>query len=67
MEFWYPDTTFTAEVDHNHGFIARHNLIIKKSTPKGSFSFLIELEKLFGFCEDVDKVVYGVRHSLQLI
>ena len=67
MECWYPDTTVTAELEHNNGFLACHNLVINKPTPKGSFSFLIELEKLFGFCEDFDKMVYGVRHSLQLI
>ena len=67
LECWYPDTTVTAAVDNNNGFAARHNLIIKKPTPKGSFSFMIEFEKMFGFCEDFDEVVYGVRHSLKLI
>ena len=28
---------------------------------------MIEFEKMFGLCEDFDKVVYGVRHSLKLI
>ena len=65
-ECWYPDTTNEAALTNN-GFAARHNLIIKKPTPKGSFSFMIELENFLGFCEDFDKVVYGVRHSLQLI
>ena len=34
MECWYPDTTVTAEVDHNNGFIARHNIKIKKQPQK---------------------------------
>ena len=25
IECWYPDTTITAEVDHNNGFAARYN------------------------------------------
>ena len=35
--------------------------------PRGSFSFAVELENLFGFCEDYDKVVYGMRHKLTLV
>ena len=35
--------------------------------PHGSFSFAIELENLFAFCEDYDKVVYGMRHKLTLV
>ena len=41
--------------------------IIGKSVPKGSFSFIIELENLSGFVEDYDKVVYGMRHKLTLV
>ena len=37
------------------------------SDPHGLFSFAIELENLFGFCEDYDKMVYGKRHKLTLI
>ena len=32
-----------------------------------SLSFSIELENLFGFCEDYDNVVYGMRHKLALV
>ena len=66
-ECWYPDTTNAAEIDHNVGFKARQGYIVQKPTPKGSFSFGVKLEDLFGFCEDFDKVLYGMRHSLQLI
>ena len=45
---------------------ARHNYIIKKPNPKGSFSSAIPLEYIFGFCEDYDKVMYGLRHTLTL-
>ena len=37
------------------------------SDPHGSFIFAIELENLFWFCEDYDKVVYGMRHKLTLV
>ena len=45
----------------------RKEYIIAKSHPHGSFSFAIELENLFGFYEDYDKVVYGMRHKLTLV
>ena len=66
MQCWYPDTS-TAAADTNIGFAARRSYIIKKPTPKGSFSFGVELENIFGFCEDYDKVVYGMRHTLTLV
>ena len=66
MQCWYPDTSTAAE-ENNVGFAARHNYIIKKPNPKGSFSFAIPLEHIFGFCEDYDKVMYGMRHTLTLV
>ena len=43
------------------------SIIIEKSDPHGSFSFAIELENLFGFCEDYDKVMFGMRHKLTIV
>ena len=40
MQCWYPDTSPLAE-ETNVGFAARHNYIIRKPNPKGSFSFAI--------------------------
>ena len=36
------------------------------SDPVGKFSFKIPLKHIFGFCEDYDKVVYGLKHTLTL-
>lgn len=66
MQCWYPDTT-TAAAATNIGFTARRNYIIAKPVPVGSFSFAIPCEHIFGFCEDYDKVMYGMRHSLTLV
>ena len=49
------------------GFARRQEYIIAKSVPRGSFRFSVELENLFGFCEDYDQVVYGMRHKLTLV
>ena len=54
-------------------YLEREDLHDVKSTsypkllPRGSFSFAVELENLFGFCEDYDEVVYGMRHKLTLV
>ena len=65
-QLWYKDTTRTAILANNVGFKIRHDYIITNSQPKGSFSFRIPLKRIFGFCGDYDKVVYGLKHNLTL-
>ena len=66
-QLWYKDTTTNAVLDGtNVGFKIRHEYIIKSSDPRGTFSFRIPLKHIFGFCEDYDKVVYGLKHTLTL-
>ena len=65
-QLWYKDTTNTAVLADNVGFKIRHDYIITNSQPRGSFSFRIPLKHIFGFCEDYDKVVYGLKHNLTL-
>ena len=60
---WAQDTTTTAAVE-NTGFIKRKNFLLT-SNPIGTFSFNIDLKHIFGFAVDYEKVVYGLRHSLQ--
>ena len=64
-QLWYKDTTGVAD-GNNTRFSIRRNYIIVNSDPKGSFSFNIPLKHIFGFCEDYDKVVYGLKHNLTL-
>ena len=64
-QLWYKDTTSNAE-ENNLGWEIRRFQIIKNSDPKGTFSFKIPLKHIFGFCEDYDKVVYGLKHNLTL-
>ena len=64
-QFWSPETS--DGVFGGRAFARRKDHNIEKSDPHGSFSFAIELENLFGFCEDYDKVVYGMRHKLTLV
>ena len=64
-QLWYKDTT-TDPNDNNNGFLFRRSFIIQAPQPKGSFSFKIPLKHIFGFCEDYDKVVYGLKHNLTL-
>ena len=65
MQCWYPDTTTGAD-EHNVGFNIRQGYIIKKPTPKGTFSMRIPLAHIFGFIEDDDKIKYGFTHQVIL-
>ena len=72
-QLWYKDTNDTANLEGgnaNIGFKVRHNYIFGvvdgDVNPIGTFSFRIPLKHIFGFCEDYDKVVYGLKHTLTL-
>ena len=63
----YKDTATTAVKADNNGFAARHTYLIHSPTVKGTFSFRIPMKHIFGFCEDYDKIVYGLKHNLTLV
>ena len=48
------------------GWNVRKLYVINNSDPKGTFSFRIPVKHIFRFCEDDDKVVYGLKHALTL-
>nr|XP_047127591.1 uncharacterized protein LOC101237921 [Hydra vulgaris] len=62
----YKDTTSTADLVNNAGFSARQQYIIQMPTEKGSFEFSIPLKHIFGFCNDKNKVIYGIKQKLTL-
>ena len=67
-QLWYKDTNTNALIDgdnFNVGFKVRRDYIFS-SVPVGTFSFRIPLKHIFGFCEDYDKIVYGLKHNLTL-
>ena len=64
-QLWYKDTTVNAD-NNNNGYAYRRYFILGETNPLGSFSFRIPLKHIFGFCEDYDKVVYGLKHTLTL-
>ena len=64
---WFKDTKDEAHLTNNAGFGVRHGYVIKTSAPKGSFNFRVPLSHIFGFCEDYDKIVYGMKHTLSLV
>ena len=63
-QLWYNDTATTAAKADNNDFAARHAYLIQSPTIKGTFCFRIPMKHIFGFCEDYDKIVYGLKHSL---
>ena len=66
-QLWYKDATITAAKTDNNRFAARHAYIFQSLTVKGTFSFRIPLKYIFGFCENYDKIVYGLKHNLTLV
>ena len=65
-QLWVPDTNNDADIDNDNGFKKRHEYIILKPDPKGTFSFKIPLKHFLGFCEDYKKVLYGMQQRLTL-
>ena len=65
-QLWYKDTDTTASLVDNAGFKIRHDYIIERPDPKGTFSFRIPLKHIFGFCEDYNKILYGMKQNLTL-
>lgn len=66
-QLWVKDTASTAAIADNTGFAVRQAYLIKKPTAKGTFSFIVPLKHIFGFCDDYDKIVYGFKHTLTLV
>ena len=66
-QLWQRDTTALADLTSNTGFRNRQDDIIKQSADKGTFSFCIPLNHIFGFCDDYNKVLYGFKHTLTLV
>ena len=66
-QLWYKDTATTAEKADNNGFATRHAYVIQIPTVKGTFYFRISMKHIFGFCDDYDKIVYGLKHNLTLV
>ena len=65
-QLWIPDTNNDADIANNLGFKKRHQHIIMRSDPKGTFSFKIPLKHFLGFCEDYRKILYGMQQRLTL-
>lgn len=65
--FWHLDTPSPDDKPQNgEGFKQRGQYIIQQSNPTGKFSAMVPLSHIFGFCENYDKVIYGVKHELIL-
>ena len=65
-QLWFKDTATTASSVNNYGFKVQQTYIVQKPGAKGTFSFIVPLKHIFGFCEDYDRIVYGLKHTLTL-
>ena len=66
-QLWQRDTADSTDPAVNTGFRNRQDYIIKQSTDKGTFSFCIPLNHIFGFADDYNKELYGFKHTLTLV
>ena len=66
-QLWQKDTAATTVLADNSGFAVRQAYLIQKPTTKGTFSFIVPLKHIFGFCDDYEKIVYGMKHTLTLV
>ena len=65
-QLWFKDTGTEANKETNQGFNLRQEYIIRYPEPTGAFSFRIPFKHIFGFCEDYDKIIYGMKQTLTL-
>ena len=68
MQCWFKDSGVGDNTVNNEGREQRkklftHNIVMAN---RAKFSFCIPLKHIFGFCDDYDKVMYGVNHTLSL-
>ena len=68
MQCWFKDNDNGGFNENNTGRNERRKLFFDSVNVanKGKFSFCIPLKHIFGFCDDYDKVMYGVNHGLSL-
>ena len=70
LQCWFKDSANGGVDDNvNIGRKERKNIFFVNTdadNTRGNFSFCIPLKHIFGFCDDYDKVMYGVNHGLSL-
>ena len=70
MQCWFKDSGDGGTNDNvNVGRKERKQFFFNQTAEpinRGKFSFCIPLKHIFGFCDDYDKVMYGVNHGLSL-
>ena len=59
------DDAATATDATNNGF-KRRRALLQNADPRGSFSYVIPLKRLFGFFRDYNKVIFGTTQSLSV-
>ena len=62
LQCWLKDEGAGAFGD-NTGLLQRRNYLLRNN---GNFSFCVPLSHIFGFCEDYNMELYGVKHELIL-
>lgn len=65
MNFMWSSERGLGCIKSNPPFQERHDYLFRYAG-SGNFSAVIPLSHIFGFCENYDKVIYGIKHQLTL-
>jgi len=64
---WFKDSHTTAHFENNAGVAVRQSFVVQKPGAKGLFSFRVPLKHSFSFCDEYNKIVYGLKHQLLFV
>ena len=67
LSCWEKDTSVLLTATDNDGFKIRKAYTSVDPVPPGTFSFIVRLSDIFGFAEDYNKVIYGMRQTIRLV
>ena len=67
LSMWEKDSSTTLVADTNSGLKIRMDYTTVNPVPPGTFSCIVYLSDIFGFAENYNKVLYGMRQTIRLV
>jgi len=64
--FWKPDEVVPDTSAGNKGFYERNYLTYSGGAGTGTFGVCVPLKSIFNFCNDYNKVMWGLKHRIRM-